>query len=65
MVSDYKNSVTPQIRTISDKSGVPGSVITARDIVRMVERHQKKPYTHSEIREIFSLNRAITFEDIE
>lgn len=64
VVSDYKNSVTPQIRTISEKSGVPGSVITARDIVRMVERHQKKPYTHSEIREIFSLNRAITFEDI-
>lgn len=64
VVSDYKNSVTPQIRLISEKSGVPGSVITARDIVRMVERHKKKPYTHAEIREIFSLNRAITFEDI-
>ena len=24
VVSDYKNSVTPQIRTISEKSGVPG-----------------------------------------
>ena len=64
VVSDYKNSVTPQIRLISEKSGVPGSVITARDIVRMVERHKKNPYTHAEIREIFSLNRAITFEDI-
>lgn len=65
VVSDYGKNINSQIRYISNKSGILGSVVTARDIIRMVERHQKKPYTHDEIREIFSVNRAITLKDID
>lgn len=65
VVSDYGKNINSQIENISNKSGVMGSVITARDLARMVERHQKNPYSHEEIREIFSINRAITLKDID
>lgn len=65
VVSDYGKNINSQIENISNKSGVVGSVITARDLVRMVERHQKNPYSHEEIRKIFSVNRAITLKDID
>lgn len=65
VVSDYGKNINSQIENISNKSGVVGSVITARDLARMVERHQKNPYSHEEIRKIFSMNRAITLKDID
>lgn len=65
VVSDYGKNINSQIENISNKSGVVGSVITARDLARMVERHQKNPYTHEEIRKIFSVNRAITLKDLD
>lgn len=65
VVSDYGKNINSQLENISNKSGVVGSVITARYLARMVERHQKNPYTHEEIRKIFSVNRAITIKDID
>jgi len=65
VVSDYGKNINSQLENISNKSGLLGSVITARYLARMVERHQKNPYTHEEIREIFSVNRAITLKDID
>lgn len=65
VVSDYGKNINSQLENISNKSGVVGSVITARYLARMVERHQKNPYTHEEIRKIFSVNRAITLKDID
>lgn len=65
VVSDYGKNINSQLENISNKSGLLGSVITARYLARMVERHQKNPYTHEEIRKIFSVNRAITLKDID
>ena len=65
VVSDYGKNINSQLENISNHSGVVGSVITARYLARMVERHQKNPYTHEEIRKIFSVNRAITLKDID
>lgn len=65
VVSDYGKNINSQLENISNKSGLLGSVITARYLARMVERHQKNPYMHEEIRKIFSVNRAITLKDID
>lgn len=64
VVSEYKLTINSQIRDIAQLNGVPGSAIAARNIIRMVERHMTHPYTHAEIRQIFSVNRGITTEDL-
>lgn len=63
VVSDYKSSIESQLEKISRETGVSGSAITARDIIRMVRRHQSQPYTHQEIRKLLSGNRAINVAD--
>ena len=65
VVLDYGKNINSQLENISNRSGLLGSVITARYLARMVERHQKNPYMHEEIRKIFSVNRAITLKDID
>lgn len=65
VVSEYKLTINSQIRDIAQLNGVPGSAIAARNIIRMVERHQTTPYSHEEIRNIFTVNRGITPEDLD
>ncbi|WP_350270226.1 restriction endonuclease FokI C-terminal domain-containing protein [Brevibacterium sp. CBA3109] len=50
-----------QIAEVSRRSdNVPGSAVTAHDLVLMVKRHLgEKPYSHKEIRELFSRNRVV------
>jgi hypothetical protein len=64
VVADYKGTIDGQIKEMAITNGVPGSAVTARDIIRLVTRHQESPYTHDELREIFSVNRAVTLLDI-
>ncbi|QMS56029.1 restriction endonuclease FokI C-terminal domain-containing protein [Kocuria varians] len=65
IVSDAKKTLNGQIKAIADQNGVPGSAITARDIIRMVERHQSgRPYTHQEIRDLLSNNRTLDYQDL-
>lgn len=64
VVSEYKPTITGQIEEIHRETGTPGSAITARDIIRMVERTKSKPYTHRELRRIFSTNKGLSFSDI-
>lgn len=64
VVADYKTTINAQVKEVAETNGVPGSVITARDIIRMVERHRTNPYTHAQIKDMLSLNRALTYEDL-
>lgn len=65
VVSEYKANVEAQLRYVAEENGVNGSAITARDIIRMVRRHREKPYSHDEIREIFSANRPVIITDLK
>lgn len=64
VVAEYKSTINGQLKEIAETNGVPGSAITARDIIRMVEHHQDTPYTHAQIRELLSVNRAVTYQDL-
>lgn len=61
VVGSVGPNMDAQIADVSRRSGdVPGSAVTAHDLVLMVRRHLgEKPYTHQEIRDLFSRNRVV------
>lgn len=60
----FISTIDKQIQSEVDECHVPGSAITVTNIIKLVENHQKKPYTHDELRRIFGLNRQILLKDI-
>ena len=60
----FARNVDSQIQSIFDATGINGSAISVSNIIKMVERHQSKPYTHEEIKELLSGNRQILLTDI-
>lgn len=60
VVSDHKSTVEKQIESIYEVTGVPGSVISARNIIHLVQQHQHKPLSHAELRHLFSQNRVVS-----
>lgn len=65
VVSEFKTTLTGQLQAIQGEAGVAGSAITARDIIRMVERSKSRPYSHAELRQLFSSGRGLTFADLD
>lgn len=63
VIHEGSTNLTSQIQALSEKTGVNGSAITARDILLMVRRHQEKPFTHEEIRRLFSQNQIVSLLD--
>lgn len=64
IAAEYKPTVSRRIRAIGKATGVQGSILTATDVIRMVEMHKEHPFTHSALRDLFSIGRAITIDDI-
>lgn len=64
IAADYKATVDKQLKRIGKATGVNGSILTATDIIRMVELHEDKPFTHAALRELFSVGRAVSIADI-
>lgn len=60
----FGGNISNQIQAISGATGVPGSAISVSNIIKMVEKNQLDPYSHTKIRDIFSLNRQIFINDI-
>lgn len=60
----FINTIDKQLQAEVDACGVPGSGITVGNFIKMVEKHQEKPYTHGDLRKIFGLGRQITLSDI-
>lgn len=57
VVSEYKETINQQLRQVAELTGISGSAITARDVVRLV-RSQVKP-SHANFLEMFTSNRVI------
>lgn len=53
-----------QVKSEVEESGVHGSGITVANFIKMVEQADKKPYSHAELRQIFSLDRQVKLADI-
>lgn len=60
----FGKNIDKQLRTIVDATGVNGSVISVSNMIKMVEQHNKVPYSHSKIKDIFSVNRQILMKDL-
>lgn len=60
----FSKNIDKQLKTIVDATGVNGSAISVSNMIGMVEQHNKNPYTHSKIKNIFSVNRQILIKDL-
>lgn len=60
----FGSTIDGQIRAIVDATGVNGSAMTVSNVIRMVEQHNRQPYSHERIKNIFSVNRQVLMSDI-
>lgn len=60
----FGNNIEKQISAIYSETGVHGSAVSVSNIINMVEKHSTHPYTHSDIRQIFSVDRQVLISDI-
>lgn len=60
----FGSNIDTQLKNIVDATKVNGSAMSVSNIIKMVEQHQNKPYSHQKIRDIFSLNRQVLIDDI-
>lgn len=59
----FISTIDKQIMSEVKESHVSGSAITVNNMIKLIEKQQKDPLTHSELRELFGLNRQITLSD--
>lgn len=57
-------NINQQIKSIAAESNVPGSGITVGNMIKLIEKHQEHPYSHTDLRRIFGLNRQIQISDL-
>lgn len=60
----FGTNINGQLMKIVNETGVYGSAVAVTHIIQMVEKHQQFPYSHEQIKGIFSLNRQIVLTDI-
>lgn len=60
----FGSNINAQIQSIYDETSVHGSAISVSNVIRLVERYNQKPYSHAEIRSLFSSDRQIILSDI-
>lgn len=60
----FGKNIDNSILQIKDKTLVPGCAMTVGNLIRMMELHMEAPYTHAQIRDIFSVNRRVTIDDV-
>ena len=60
----FIDTIDKQIKAESSECKVHGSGINVGTFIKLLERHNEIPYTHSELRDLFSLNRQVLLSDI-
>ena len=60
----FGNTFDKQLMEIYQDTGVKGSGMTVSNMIKLVECHNKNPFTHEEIRSIFMVNRQVKLKDI-
>ena len=60
----FINTIDKQIQAESEECGICGSGINVGTFIKLLERHNETPYSHAELRNIFSQNRQILLSDI-
>ncbi len=60
----FGKNIDRQIQSIVDVTGVNGSAVSVTNMIKMVEQHNKIPYSHKRLCEIFSVNRQVLMQDL-
>ena len=60
----FGKNIDKQIQTIVDATGVNGSAISVTNMIKLVEQHNKVPYSHRRLCDIFSVNRQVLMQDL-
>lgn len=60
----FGGNIDKQLKNIVDATDVNGSAISVSNVIKMVEQHREKPYTHQRIKDIFCINRQVLLKDI-
>lgn len=55
--------IDSQIKGIVDETGVHGSVINVHNMIELVQQYDAKGYTHSDLRNLFTVDRQILTAD--
>ena len=60
----FGSNINAQLARIIDETGVHGSALAVSNVIQMVEKQQTTPYTHAQIRDLFSLDRQVLITDL-
>lgn len=60
----FGRNIDSQLNTITAETGISGSAMVVSNVINMIERQQTNPYSHIEIKDIFTLNRRIVLSDL-
>lgn len=61
----FIKNISSQISEISKEKGVCGSAITADTLISLCRKQSETPFSHADLRTIFSVNRRISVSDFE
>ncbi len=61
----FASGINSGIEEIHRRSGVNGSAMSVNSLSNLMIRHIEHPYSHSELRNIFSVNRQIGLKDFD
>jgi hypothetical protein len=60
----FGSNINAQLMRIINETGVHGSAIAVSNVIQMVEKQQTDPYTHAQIKDLFSLDRQVLLTDL-
>jgi hypothetical protein len=60
----FGTNIDSQISSITAETSVCGSAIKVDYLIKMIETHPTRNYTHEEIRRIFSVGRQVQYSDL-
>ena len=60
----FGTNINSQLLRIVNETGIHGSAVPVSHIIQMVERQQQRPYTHEQIKTLFSVDRQVIISDL-
>jgi len=60
----FGSNINAQLMRIINETGVHGSAVAVSNVIQMVEKQQTAPYTHAQIKDLFSLDRQVLLADL-
>ena len=60
----FGNNINAQLLRIINETGIHGSAFAVSNVIQMVEKHQTSPYTHTALKDLFSLDRQVLISDL-